>query len=97
MPNPRTTGATATSKIENFIPKRVIVPYVQIRAADRLKRGAATMITERKANARTATTTAIDITNNQIISSSVLSLISLLIRSSEITPYDRSETPSEFR
>ena len=86
MPNPRTTGATATSKIENFMPKRVIVPYVQIKAADRLKRGAATMITERKASARTATTTAIDITNNQIISSSVLSLISLLIKSSEITP-----------
>ena len=32
MPSPRTTGATATSRIENFIPRSVIVPYVQISA-----------------------------------------------------------------
>ena len=86
MPSPRTTGATATSRIENFIPRSVIVPYVQISAADRLSKGATTIIADLNANAKTATTTAMEITNNQIISSRVLSLISLLIRSSEMTP-----------
>ena len=74
-----------------------MVPYVQIKAADRLNKGAATIITERKAKARTATTTAMAITNNQIISSRVLSLISLLIRSSEMTPYESPILPSELR
>ena len=63
-----------------------MVPYVQTSAAVSPSKGAAIINTERKTIAKTNTTTIIANINSQVKLSKVVSLMSLLIRSSDITP-----------
>ena len=75
MPNPSTSGATATSKAVNFTLNKLSAPYVQINAHDNPTRGKATSLTERKVKiSKTTTTTRARITSNARLSNVPLSI-----------------------
>ena len=68
-----------------------MAPYVQTREASNAVSGATTIVADLKVSARRTTTTITARRISQIRLSRVDSLMSLLIRSSEITPYSRMD------